>query len=143
MKTSDFKAILEEMGLAAYETKEGFRVAESNYTIATVNNRREHVMEIYMDAHAALGREAVAELFELLTAYAATPLEEREEERKWHIKCPITGLYLNINNKKGKAIWSSDKYESAGWQAVYTRAEIDAFTFEHAHLIEEEVANER
>ncbi|KMT62542.1 hypothetical protein [Paenilisteria newyorkensis] len=141
MKTSELKAILEEMGLAAYETKEGFRVAESNCTIATVNNRREHVMRIYMDAHAALGREAVAELFELMTAYASTPLDEREEPKKWRIKCPITDYYLNFNNDGIiKPIWSASAIETDSWKSKFTRAEIEAFTFPTEHLIEDEVS---
>ncbi|EUJ44435.1 hypothetical protein [Paenilisteria rocourtiae] len=160
MKTSEFKAILDEMDLAAYETKEGFRVIDSNYTFATVNNRREHVMKIYMDAHAILGREAVAELFELLTAYASTPLSEREEPKLYYLRDPVitTGYnYLAIHNEMQHRQYTDlpdsllgdfyqftdlDDSDMGYWQYGFTRAEIDAFEFEHAHLIEKEVEND-
>ncbi|KGL43757.1 hypothetical protein EP56_08130 [Listeriaceae bacterium FSL A5-0209] len=147
MKTSEFKARLNTIGFELVQGKhnENFfmiknivseLVVADFYKIKCSCDCKDFSLD---KAFLNLGADTQAQLVSLLEIYTSTPLDEREEPKKWYIKCPITGLYLNINNKKGKEIWSSDKYASAGWQAVYTRAEIEAFTFEHAHLIDDEV----
>ncbi|MBC2258886.1 hypothetical protein [Listeria booriae] len=76
----------------------------------------------------------------LIFEYASTPIAEREESKKYHIKCPITGEYLSKNlYKKNKLEWGNRDISTN--YSVFNRAEIDAFEFDHAQLIEEEVPN--
>ncbi|MBC1499370.1 hypothetical protein HB943_02055 [Listeria weihenstephanensis] len=144
METVEFKAILEEMDLAVRESTKGFLITEdeSCCDVATVSNRCENVMCIVDDAHVALGRSAVTELFELLTAYASTPLDKCEPERKWYLRDPVKSCkgdnYLNIMFEGGYRIWSNER-ENSIYQTQFTRAEIEAFTFPTEHLIEDEV----
>ncbi|MBC1491427.1 hypothetical protein HCI99_06270 [Listeria booriae] len=144
MNTSEFKAILDEMDLAVYESESAFIITEDelNWDIANVSKDYERIMSIEENTYEAIGSEQTCELFELLTAYASTPLSEREEPKKWYLRDPVisdTGCnYLNINYLLVKRDFMG-RLEGGGWQTKFTRAEIDAFEFEHAHLIEEEV----
>lgn len=70
------------------------------------------------------------------------------EERKWYIKCPITGSYLHkqledrvvaLDPDKPNFEWGTLASDGGIWGSKFTRDEIEAFTFEHAHLIEDEV----
>ncbi|MBC1316638.1 hypothetical protein [Listeria booriae] len=139
MKTSEFKAVLDEMDLAVYKTTHGFLITEDEVgrDVAKVSNRHEHVIEIYADAYTALDKEQVKELFELLTAYASTPIVEREEPKKYYVKCPVTGQYLNKSEGENKALWWSNAYGNESNK--FTREEIESFARKRDYLIEEEV----
>ncbi|MBC2115712.1 hypothetical protein [Listeria booriae] len=142
MKTSEFKTMLDEMDLAVYESESAFIITEDelNWDIANVSKDYERIMSIEENAYEAIGSEQTDELFELLTAYASTPLSEREEPKKWYIKCPITDFYLKIKKDEStKPIWSASKLESELWKSKFTRAEIDAFEFPTDHLKKDEV----
>ncbi|WP_430534430.1 hypothetical protein [Listeria rocourtiae] len=141
MKTSEFKQKVEELGYPISHDNESatLRIKSHGELIVTVNIKRIMCLSTRFGFANTLNDSDMLELAELLFEYASTPLDEREEERKWYIKCPITGQFLNIN-ENGKIMWNNYKYDSAGWQSEYTRAEIEAFTFEHAHLIEDEVS---
>ncbi|MBC6134282.1 hypothetical protein HB825_05450 [Listeria booriae] len=140
MRTSEFKTMLDEMDLAVYESESAFIITEDelNWDIANVSKDYERIMSIEEHAYEAIGSGETCELFELLTAYASTPLDEREEPKKYYVKCPITGQYLNKSINNQNHWWTIN----CGDEAMYTRAEIDAFEFEHDHLIEDEVKND-
>ncbi|MBC2318758.1 hypothetical protein [Listeria booriae] len=145
MRTSEFKAILDEMDLAVYESESAFIITEDelNWDIANVSKDYERIMSIEENAYEAIGSEQTRKLFELLTAYASTTLDEREEPKMWYLRDPVLSdesfNYLKINRKTGDRIYG-DKYDYGdNWQAYYTRAEIDAFEFPTDHLKEDEV----
>ncbi|MBC2190510.1 hypothetical protein [Listeria booriae] len=144
MRTSEFKTMLDEMDLAVYESESAFIITEDelNWDIANVSKDHERIMSIEENAYEAIGSEQTCELFELLTAYASTPLDEREEPKKWYLRDPvISDKAENYLNYEDGECFFCNKDEKHGWQTKFTRAEIDAFEFEHAHLIEEEVLN--
>ncbi|MBC2166178.1 hypothetical protein HCB26_06305 [Listeria booriae] len=139
MKTSEFKTILNEMDLAVYEWESAFIITEDelNWDIANVSKDYERIMSIEENAYEAIGSEQTCELFELLTAYASTPIAEREEPKKYYVKCPITGQYLNKSEGENKALWWSNAYGNESNK--FTREEIESFARKRDYLIEEEV----
>lgn len=68
------------------------------------------------------------ELFDLCVEYARTPIEEREEEKKYYLKLPFDvrneGFYLNYNNNYETYGFLS-KFESSDWKTQFTQREID------------------
>ncbi|MBC1615412.1 hypothetical protein HB904_04385 [Listeria booriae] len=142
MKTSEFKTMLDKMDLAVYESESAFIITEDelNWDIANVSKDYERIMSIEENAYEAVGNEQTCELFELLTAYASTPLDEREEPKKWYLRDPVTSdKDENYLNYEGGEYFFCSKDDEDDCQTKFTRAEIDAFEFEHAHLIEDEV----
>ncbi|MBC1893129.1 hypothetical protein HCA84_02495 [Listeria booriae] len=59
MKTSEFKAILDEMDLAVYESESAFIITEDelNWDIANVSKDYERIMSIEENVYEAIGSE--------------------------------------------------------------------------------------
>ncbi|RQW65349.1 hypothetical protein DUK53_16810 [Listeria sp. SHR_NRA_18] len=141
MKTVEFKQKVEALGYSIGVTGASepcFCINNRRGTLAFVEVNKVVGIDTTFGRFEQLSDAEKQSLAELLFEYAATPLDEREEPKKWRIKCPITGLYLNKDRDRDKYTWSSSR-EVLSYQTQFTRAEIEAFTFEHAHLIEEEV----
>ncbi|MBC1615346.1 hypothetical protein HB904_04055 [Listeria booriae] len=141
MKTSEFKATLNELNLKYY-VRNGEWIAhdETYYDLISVSVDCQFAMKITKHAYEVLNAEQVAELYELVTAYASTPLDEREEPRLYYIQCPITKMYLNQETQDDDSfLWTTSKRETSDYRTKFTRAEIEAYDLEH--LIEEEVPN--
>lgn len=142
MKTSEFKTMLDEMDLAVYESESAFIITEDelNWDIANVSKDYERIMNIEENAYEAIGSEQTCELFELLTAYASTPIVEREEPKKFRIKCPITGQFLNRSKWEDDSFsWRGNSFETPEYQPQFTRQDIEEYEFPMENLIEEEV----
>ncbi|MBC1231520.1 hypothetical protein HB816_13780 [Listeria booriae] len=143
MKTSEFKQAVEALGFTVVKEDSNLVInGEGSLWLADVSLKYKYALRIYFGAIDEVGEEKTRKLFELLTAYASTPIVEREEPKKYYVKCPITGQYLHesIYYPSTKFTWRETITVSFEWKSQYTRAEIDAFEFEHAHLIEEEVS---
>lgn len=139
MKTNEFKKAVDELGfrIVVYEGFLGIETSLYN-RIAYVSTTK--IAEI-SNNNVAFGNLSDTDkhaLFELMTAYASTPLDEREPERKWYLRDPITGQHLSIRKEDSYRRWNSF-IDQPKWQITFTRAEIDAFTFPTEHLIEDEV----
>ncbi|MBC6150086.1 hypothetical protein HB834_00295 [Listeria booriae] len=145
MKTKEFKKAVEALDLVVRETDYAYLIdGDKCYnSIASVSKVYKAVMRVTLRTYDVLDGKQTDELFELLTAYASTPLDEREEPKKWYLRDPV------ISDKHKNYLAISKHYKNVrhfGWetpirdyQTKFTRAEIDAFEFEHAHLIEDEV----
>ena len=77
MKTSEFKAELEKLGYTF----------EGTHVINEQNSRIAWVSSVYVnsiDTH--YSREVSPKLFNLITKYAATPIDEREDEKLFNVQ---------------------------------------------------------
>lgn len=148
MKTSEFKARLNTIGFELVQGKhnENFfmiknivseLVVADFYKIKCSCDCKDFSLD---KAFLNLGADTQAQLVSLLEIYASTPLDEREEPKKWYLRDPVISdkdeNYLNY--EEGEYYFDTD-YESSIAQTQFTRAEIDAFTFPTEHLIEDEV----
>lgn len=149
MKTSEFKQTVEELGykiMSINIDETQFRIYNNDVLIAVVNKNKFMGFDTAFEEFGEVGEHRQLELGSLIFEYASTPLDEREEERKWYLRDPVISdkqwNYLNINRKTGDRIYGGKYDHGDNWQTSYTRDEIEAFTFEHAHLIEDEVTEE-
>ncbi|WAO22069.2 hypothetical protein [Paenilisteria newyorkensis] len=147
MKTVEFKQKVEELGYKIMtinidETQ--FRIYNNDVLIVVVNKNKFMGFDTAFEEFGEVGEHRQLELGSLIFEYAATPLDEREPERKWYLRDPVISdesfNYLKINRKTGTRTYG-EKYDYGdNWQTSYTRAEIEAFTFPTEHLIEDEVS---
>ncbi|EUJ48625.1 hypothetical protein [Paenilisteria rocourtiae] len=143
MKTVEFKQAVEGLGfnLGKYvddDSQLRFRVYDDNgKCIGSVYKDSQYTHSIYAYNIKELGEEKTHKLAELLFEYASTPLDEREEPKKWYLRDPVTtdDVVLNICKSTGRRIWNT-KADTGWYKNQFTRAEIEAFTFPAEHLIE-------
>ncbi|MBC1524927.1 hypothetical protein HB884_12025, partial [Listeria booriae] len=144
MKTSEFKQAVEALGFTVVKEDRNLVInGEGSLWLADVSLKYKYALRIYFGAIDEVGEEKTRKLAEILFEYASTPLDEREEPKKWYLRDPV------ISDKHKNYLAISKHYKNVrhfGWetprrdyQTKFTRAEIDAFEFEHAHLIEDEV----
>ena len=75
-------------------------------------------------------------LIEKAIEYTETPLEEREEEKKYCLRVPFHD-YAYLNFYKGSYVFAG-KIQEAGYQTKFTQKEIDAMPFDTNFFIKEE-----
>lgn len=131
MKTKEFIKRVEELGFEVFN-EDGYLVVkdEYGYNLAYVNKTTLTQMSTdYMEWDGVYDEDKT-KLFDLIVEYAKTPVNEREEEKKFYLKhrwfkpSPIYKNYLNywIGNDE---YWLDYKNESKEIQTQFTLKEID------------------
>lgn len=114
MKTSEFieKALEIEGVVRCPETNNTICIQNSyKHNIAYVEKSKRFEMVTAIDSDLALNNGGKEELFMLLTEYAKTPLEAREEPKKYKLKHKLirgNDGYLNYAGSKKELIFSSE-----------------------------------
>ncbi len=120
MKTSEFRKYLEEKGGDFKEDKNCFDILNLGLVFKDSNSIDICIMYCQND------------LFENIYKYARTPLEEREEEKKYYLMFPkeimITG-FLNFKTDD-KQYLVAGKIQEWNYQTKFTQKEIDAMPFD-------------
>lgn len=121
MKTSEFIRIVEELGYEVVDNHVDYiKVYRDNSSVAVVYKSK--VNALYTSYHKSVSDD----LFDLCVEYAKTPIEEREEPKKYYLKLPhpyqIESNYLN--NINGNYMFAND-IELGLWQTKFTQEEID------------------
>ncbi len=96
MKTSEFIKRVEELGYLV--TKQTTRyVIEKSVSEELAN----YVADVDLRYRNTIRTNSVEndELLDLIVEYAKTPLDEREEEKKFRVKCRITNDVLYVDEK--------------------------------------------
>ncbi|MBC1459338.1 hypothetical protein, partial [Listeria newyorkensis] len=111
MKTSEFKQAVDKLGFETSPSgNKGARwlyILESSRQVAVVDVDRFMKVDTRFVEFGYLTEWQQVTLGALLFEYASTPLDEREPERKWYIKCPITGYYLNRDkDEDNRFVWT-------------------------------------
>lgn len=125
MKTSEFIEKAKKYGIVS-ETHSDIRVEQLTFVIASVY--KFGVFDFLIDT------TCPPELAHLIIDYANTPLNEREEEKKYWLLMPDNfnhcfKYYLNHVVKKDTWIMTGNT-EVNGCQVKFTQAEIDAMPFD-------------
>ena len=129
MKTTEFIKAVEELGFITASTTKLIRVKDQE-GIGLVLVRKDKWLELD-----TLWNPGVTEqLFDLAVDYAKTPIDEREEPKKYHLKHKYlhgnsTFNFLNLNKDRSFYSLSTNKC-SAIYQTEFTQEEIDNFPFE-------------
>lgn len=122
MKTSEFITKIKGMGYRPSTSGRHILIYIEGYrTPMYVNTKR--LNRINSD-----NLDVPTELFDLCVEYARTPIEEREEEKKYYLKLPFQQEnlfdYLNYNNDLKKYRFSNNE-ESIYYKTQFTQREID------------------
>lgn len=125
MKTKEFIKKIEKMGYdieIAYDT---IRVTYAGGILARIDKVKPYTL----DTKATFEVKHVKELFDLCVEYASTPIEEREEEKKYYLRLKddfykITYAYLTRDIRNGD-YFSFGKHELKDTQNKFTQKEID------------------
>jgi len=99
---------------------------KKNESVFGLANTKENTMYVEKD----LPKSIAKALFD----YAYTPLEEREEEKKYYLRLKISGehiddIYLNLNFDTYRYV-IYDNEQSSWRKNVFTQKEIDAMPFD-------------
>lgn len=118
MKTREFIEQVEKLG---YKTVKVY----SFITIYDPDNMDQRVAVVSMRSERQLSiSDAIYDLTKLLVEYAETPLEEREDEKKYYVKVFKSNFgYLNVNYVTGRSI-ASDREQLLGYRTQFTKSEI-------------------
>ncbi|MBC1801010.1 hypothetical protein [Listeria booriae] len=140
MKTSEFKQAVEALGFDLFSNRGYIRIDIEDEIFASVNCNRALEFDVDYTAYKELADIDKRALFTLLFEYASTPLSEREEPKKFRIKCPITGQFLNRSKWEDDSFsWRGNSFETPEYQPQFTRQDIEEYEFPMENLIEEEV----
>lgn len=127
--------------LAKEIKKLGFRVnLDDNYIevfdkktdcgVATVNRSRMREVDNIYYGWRVIDNETQGELYDLLDRYARTPIEKREEEKKYRLRLDVNNKIENNwqilgKNRNDGAYHIGLGHGSDKWQTTFTQAEID------------------
>lgn len=125
MKTKEFIKKIEKMGYdieIAYDT---IRVTYDGGILARIDKVKPYTL----DTKATFEVKHVKELFDLCVEYARTPIEEREEEKKYYLRMSdgfyiVCDEYLNFN-KSAKHYVLHSKHQNDSYKTQFTQKEID------------------
>lgn len=84
MKTKEFIKRVEELGFDVEIHKQCIKITRKNLIIAVTNTNKRYALDVFNPFNEEW--ENGDELLDLLVEYAKTPLDEREEEKKFYLE---------------------------------------------------------
>lgn len=84
MKTKEFIKRVEELGFKAHKIATQIDIIANGFTIARVYTNRMYSMNAFTFINVEWKNQD--KLFDLIVEYAKTPIEDREEEKKFYLK---------------------------------------------------------
>lgn len=127
MKTSEFIKRVEEIGFKTFENETNIIVIHETPHCLVVDKIKEYCMDNNFSAFKNLGVVTKKALFDIAVEYISTPVEEREEEKKYYIK--LKGVdggikYINLD-KYNCRITIDTKSEVYEIQTKFTKHDIE------------------
>lgn len=127
MKTKEFIKRVEELGLCVEKSFDYIAIKANYRIIAIVDMKLMHSFNILGEFKIEWKKEC--ELFDLIIKYAKTPIDEREEEKKFYLKhryfkCTNgDSRYFQIYEPNGTP-WLNAMYTVIGYKKQFTLEEI-------------------
>ena len=129
MRTKDFIKSVEELGFEVYVGEHHIRVLSDDKRVACVFTMHNYALNTYSPYK--VNYKYKDALFELLVEYAKTPIEEREEPKKYYLRHNYLNLYSGENYLNwdktlsfGYDLHLKDKGEDGQWQTKFTKEEM-------------------
>ena len=130
MRTKEFIKRVEELGFDTWITGGTIYIfKDEEKTIARVGDVARFTIDSFYLHNKALNEEVMEKLFDLLIEYAKTPIEDREEEKKFYLKHrwldrENEANYLNF--EIGEFYYSLDSKPEVNWvKTKFTLKEIE------------------
>ena len=128
MRTKEFIKQIEELGYKAHNSITQIDIVSDGLTVALVSIDRMHVINSFCFVDVEWKNQD--KLFDLICEYAKTPIEEREEPKKYYLRhkwmCNVfpDSNYLNRRNLINNFSLNNND-EQLSFQTKFTREEID------------------
>lgn len=134
MKTNEFIKEVEALGFDTgifFETGVSVRT-EYGGDILKIGSRSVYKIDCFHFAYDNLDTCTREKLFKLAVEYASTPLEEREEEKKYYIR--LKGIrdnesYVNLRENDNELSMSTI-YQPTNYKTQFTKSEIERYGLE-------------
>ena len=126
MKYSKFIEILENKGYKVDNFKDVIGIKdEDGYPLCTIEKAMEGRIDVgYSKFHRLYPKEKF-ELFILIGKLLDTPLDEREDEKRYRLRLPFIESYGYLNLDKIDGIYElSDEEQVNDYQTIFTESEI-------------------
>lgn len=128
LTTNEFTKRVEEFGFDVVISETTIFIYNNDHLIATVLTCKSYQLYTNYSVWETLSEHLQKSLFKLLTDYASTPPDEREEEKKFYLEHKWMGYeghnYLTQCNVTGKH-YLSFKIENKHYKTQFTQEEIN------------------
>ena len=143
MKTKEFIKCVEDMGFNISNVEGNLRITDDT-TLAWVNRFLEFSIDTEWSDFDYLSEKTKRELFILIVEYASTPLDDREEPKKYLFRIKYTGKYYDYLNYDScdEKWYFADKGIGLYNKNEFTLEELPVWIhemLEQGHLVKEEV----
>ena len=122
MKTSEFIRRVEELGYEAVDNFDEMRVCRDYRIFARLSKSKVNKLDTLREVDIPYG------LFDVLVSYASTPIEEREDVKKYYLYNPVQNDYFNYHKIDKYYVWF-DSIQTVGVQTQFTEEEIKNHKF--------------
>ena len=142
MKYSEFKREVEKSGLTHSTRCVEIVVKVHGRTVMGVSTNREYIVDSEWDEFQSLHKKIQGELFDLAYQLAKTPIVEREEEKKYHLKLelpiPLDDSSMHwLNQKVGASKYHFGSQENTrDYKTIFTESEVAQMDLTGLKLIE-------
>ena len=142
MKYSEFKREVEKLGLTHSTRCAEIVVKVHGRTVMGVSTNREYIVDSEWDEFQSLHKKIQGELFDLAYQLAKTPIVEREEEKKYHLKLelpiPLEDSSMHwLNQKVGASKYHFGSQENIrDYKTIFTESEVAQMDLTGLKLIE-------
>ena len=131
MKYSEFKREVEKLGFTHSKRCEQVVVKVDGQTVMDISTGRKYIVDNEWNKYQQLNETTQGKLFDLAYQLAKTPLAEREEEKKYHVKFP------NVT-RGGNSIYLEKKQSSEDNVGVDWSHEDFIFEEPHSYIFTEQ-----
>ena len=141
MKYSEFEREVEKLGCEVYDRGYDLSVKRNTHIILIVNKNREFEFDNEWHKWSGIG-EIKCPLFDLAYQLAKTPIVEREEEKKYHLKLelpiPLEDSSMHwLNQKVGASKYHFGSQENIrDYKTIFTESEVAQMDLTGLKLIE-------
>ncbi len=127
MKTKEFKKRVEELGFEVWINGSiAYVLKNGQYTVASIKTNRVCAIDFFYHLNESLDKEISKKLFDIIVEYARTPLDEREEPKKYYLRYKwINADYNYLNYDHRLNVYGLDRILNYNWtKNKFTREEI-------------------
>lgn len=132
MKTKEFIKRVEELGFWVEELKNIINVCEdeAGFYLVTIDKNYQYILNNMGKGYKNLDDYKKRDLLKVCYEYAITPVEEREEEKKfylrhrWMVGASKSTNYLNLFVDTGDMVLSGEQQDSSA-KTEFTKKEIE------------------
>ena len=125
MRYSKFKREVEKLDLEVMSNQRYIDVAIDKTVFLEISKENQYTMNADFWGFQFLASEIKRELFRLATELASTPLDEREDEKRYRLKLPFAMKYDSYLNLCSDGFFVSSKDNSNDCKTIFTESEIE------------------